>query len=774
MSYRTTFISSPASDAVFLLGIPVIALGGVLSLLHFNLITVAAFVGFTAIFTGAHHLPGFLRAYGTREIFDANRGRLIVAPVLIFSLLLFLEVKGLRGYIVVLWFFNWWHTAMQNYGLLRIYERKSLSPVSYSVKLDLLSIVVWHFTASELLSDDMRFTLAQHLYNLNVVEPAFVSTALWALRWVGIAASAVLLVLYIRNTISQFRENATVAINKQIFLFMTYGLYFGLFYYFMEDLSTSVESFYHNTQYVFFAWIMQRRLSEKAAGASASTFNWVGALFSIRDKKIAVFGYVALVGAYGYLIGGSIKPRIQTETIIPAFNVLVATLAFLHYYTDSFIWKARSREMSSVLGLKGAGLQLSRRTYGFSVAEVGAWILVPIALATFLSNPQNPAHRNVRENAALAAFSAEVLQDRAHWQKAAIASVDVGDYLSAGSDPKQSLAWYERAVAIRPDYADAYQALGHFYSFEGNIEKAAEAYEKAIALDGSFKASFNNLGNAYAGMGNYEKARKAYERAAALDPDFADAVLNLGNLQANQGEFKAAQASFERVLQLQPNSADALRGLGQISTKEGRFPEAEDYFKRLIQIDPNKSEGYLLLGQFYQSQNNLAEAEQQFKLAIAHDENSRDAHFLLASLYAVNKRPTEAIQHIDSIIAFKPSDPDGYIAKSQLLVMQGLLTEATAPLEEVLRLAPSNAGVHGNLGSIYSKLGRLDVALTHLQEAVRIDPTFADAYFELAQIFEKRRDLSIATMYLNQAARYGNSAAKQKLQDLLLANRRGS
>src|SRR5438105_3731287 len=140
MSYRSTFISSPASDAVFLIGIPVIALSGALLLLHSNVITLAAFVGVTAIYTGAHHLPGFMRAYGTREVFEANRARLVLAPLLIFSVVLFFESKGLRAYIVVLWFFNWWHTAMQNYGLMRIYERKALTPVASSVRLDLLSI----------------------------------------------------------------------------------------------------------------------------------------------------------------------------------------------------------------------------------------------------------------------------------------------------------------------------------------------------------------------------------------------------------------------------------------------------------------------------------------------------------------------------------------------------------------------------------------------------------------------------------------------------------
>src|ERR1051326_6664265 len=126
MSYRNTFISTPATDGVFLIGVPLIVLAGTIVLLHFNAVTLAAFVGFTAIFTGAHHLPGFLRAYGTREIFEQNRARLILAPLFIFSLVLFFESKGLRAYIVVVWFFKGWHTAMQNYGLLRIYDRKAL------------------------------------------------------------------------------------------------------------------------------------------------------------------------------------------------------------------------------------------------------------------------------------------------------------------------------------------------------------------------------------------------------------------------------------------------------------------------------------------------------------------------------------------------------------------------------------------------------------------------------------------------------------------------
>src|SRR5262245_43413551 len=157
--------------------------------------------------------------------------------------------------------------------------------------------------------------------------------------------------------------------------------------------------------------------------------------------------------------------------------------------------------MSTVLGLKGAGIEISRRSYGFSLAEVSAWILIPILLASGLTNPANPSHQEVRANAGLAAFSKELLEDRPHWSNASVAAVNVGDFLVAGPNPERSIEWYRRAVAARPDYADAYQALGHVYSEQGQAREAAEAYEKAVGLDPNFKASFNNLGNAYSMLG---------------------------------------------------------------------------------------------------------------------------------------------------------------------------------------------------------------------------------------------------------------------------------
>jgi tetratricopeptide (TPR) repeat protein len=738
MSYRSTFIASPASDTVFLLACPLLVLGGLLLLVHNGIVTLAAFVAFTAVYTAAHHLPGFLRAYGTRDIFDANRARLLLAPVLLLATLGYLEWNGMRGYIVVLWFFNWWHTAMQNYGLMRIYERKSLPAVNYSVKLDLISIIVWHFTASELLSDDMRFELSQHLFNLGVESAAAVSLMLWSLRWIGVAASVVLLVLYVRNSIAQFKANATVALNKQIFLLTTYGLYFFMFYFFTKDISTSVESFFHNTQYLFFAWVLQRRLAEKNPAAGVSPFNWFGSLFSIRGKGPAILVYGAAIVVWGYFMGGSIKPRISTETLVPMFNVLYATSAFLHYYTDSFIWKARTREMSATLGLKGAGQELSNRSYSFSFAEVAAMLLIPMVLATALTNPQNPGHAGVRQNAGLAAFSASLLSDRTMWPNAAVAAADVGDFI-ATDDPPKAVEWYRRAVAVRGDYADAYQALGHVYSQERRPREAAEAYEKAVSLDPTFVSSWNNLGNAYATMGQLDKARAAYERTLALDPGFVEGHLNLAQVLAGLGDPAAAKGSYERALAIDAQSVAAVRGLGHLEAGLGNYADAVVHFKRVVSLTPDNPV----------------------------------AHLDLSKALFMKRDFAEAVASIDALIKLSPAQAAGYIGRAQIHLAQNSTDDARADLEQAVKVEPASAEAQQAIGVLYAKDGRTDAALKHLEESVRLDPSLADSYFEIAAIWEKRGDRSLAAMYLNQAARFGHQPSRKKLQELL-ALQRGS
>ena len=72
-----------------------------------------------------HHLPGFLRCYGDRDLFQRFRLRFVLAPPLLFVLSAAFVFNGLHGLEFIVLFWATWHGLMQMYGFMRIYDVKA-------------------------------------------------------------------------------------------------------------------------------------------------------------------------------------------------------------------------------------------------------------------------------------------------------------------------------------------------------------------------------------------------------------------------------------------------------------------------------------------------------------------------------------------------------------------------------------------------------------------------------------------------------------------------
>ena len=70
-----------------------------------------------------------------------------------------------------------------------------------------------------------------------------------------------------------------------------------------------------------------------------------------------------------------------------------------------------------------------------------------------------------------------------------------------------------RAIAIKPDYAEAYNNLGVTYNKLGQLEQAVQAYEEALKIDPDYADAHNNLGILFKELGQLDKAIKSHEQA---------------------------------------------------------------------------------------------------------------------------------------------------------------------------------------------------------------------------------------------------------------------
>ena len=59
-------------------------------------------------------------------------------------------------------------------------------------------------------------------------------------------------------------------------------------------------------------------------------------------------------------------------------------------------------------------------------------------------------------------------------------------------------------------------------------QDAVESFERAVAVQPDYAEAFNNRGNALFDLGRNEDALASYDQALALQPDYADALVNRG------------------------------------------------------------------------------------------------------------------------------------------------------------------------------------------------------------------------------------------------------
>ena len=89
----------------------------------------------------------------------------------------------------------------------------------------------------------------------------------------------------------------------------------------------------------------------------------------------------------------------------------------------------------------------------------------------------------------------------------------------------EAIADYDRAIELKPDYAEAYNNRGIANRILECHSEAIADYNRAIELKPDFAEAYNNRGVAYDSLGDKEKARRDFLKAKELAEQSGDKQL---------------------------------------------------------------------------------------------------------------------------------------------------------------------------------------------------------------------------------------------------------
>ncbi len=146
----------------------------------------------------------------------------------------------------------------------------------------------------------------------------------------------------------------------------------------------------------------------------------------------------------------------------------------------------------------------------------------------------------------------------------------LGDLFLAAPRPAydQAIAAYDKAIQLRPFYADAHVGLGDAKAAKGNVDGAIGAYTKALTHNPINPRVHISLGKIYyAEKSLYYESVNAYKKAIDLDLRSVEARMGLGEVYEDKGLYKEATEEYRRVLELDGKHTGAMYNLALVYEK---------------------------------------------------------------------------------------------------------------------------------------------------------------------------------------------------------------
>lgn len=151
---------------------------------------------------------------------------------------------------------------------------------------------------------------------------------------------------------------------------------------------------------------------------------------------------------------------------------------------------------------------------------------------------------------------------------------------------QEAILTLRQVIHLKPNYSDAYNAVGIAYHELGEYMEAVNKFQIAINIDPTYAEAYNNIGNSYVKLNDTLQAGSSFEKAIELNPTYIPAYLNLGATYHRQGKLAAAVQNYRKALSMNGDDPHILTNLGLALSNMDKLDEAVELYVKAISLNP--------------------------------------------------------------------------------------------------------------------------------------------------------------------------------------------
>jgi DNA-binding winged helix-turn-helix (wHTH) protein/TolB-like protein/Tfp pilus assembly protein PilF len=227
-----------------------------------------------------------------------------------------------------------------------------------------------------------------------------------------------------------------------------------------------------------------------------------------------------------------------------------------------------------------------------------------------------------------------------------------------GDDLQQAIDFFNQAIAIDPNYGDAYAGIADCYNMlvvygrlqpKEGFPKAKEAATRALEIDESSAEAHTSMAFImFRWDWNRAATEREFQEAIKLKPAYAPAHQWYSSYLVAVERFDEAIAEAKRTEELEPLSFVASSHLGWIYYLAGQNDKAIEQCRKILELDPSSFPARRYLGLAYEAKGMYTEAIAEFQTGVKLS-GSPLMLALLGHAYAVSGKTAEAKQVLNDL-----------------------------------------------------------------------------------------------------------------------------